>query len=171
MFPSMEILLDLVNFFSLCFRHCVITFSLLLNTAYASSRSLPTPHETTVLNVASSLQQTQHILSTSLTTTRFKFESTIHHVSPQLSVSTISTASLLRVLDILVASQYEVYKTLVVSQLERDSSGLAEIIAKARLSIHVWIDPISIHEISASTSCSKVEIYTAIELYWRLEDL
>ncbi|KAJ4867671.1 Protein ASPARTIC PROTEASE IN GUARD CELL 1 [Raphanus sativus] len=35
----------------------------ILTTTSASSRSLSTPRETTVLNVASSLQQTQHILS------------------------------------------------------------------------------------------------------------
>ncbi|WZY89838.1 hypothetical protein YC2023_046573 [Brassica napus] len=36
---------------------------MILTTTYAPSRSLSTPHEMTVRNVASSLQQTQHILS------------------------------------------------------------------------------------------------------------
>ncbi|KAF8097385.1 hypothetical protein N665_0290s0043 [Sinapis alba] len=114
-----------------------LTSSLFLFTTNASSRSLSTPHETTVLNVASSLQQTQHILSINPTrsspaTTRPEFESK----SIPLFLNSSSPLSLqLRSRDTLVASQHKDYKTLVLSRLERDSSRVAGIAAKVRFSV------------------------------------
>ncbi|CAN6819878.1 unnamed protein product [Brassica oleracea] len=125
----------LARFFSLL---SVITLSLFLFASNASSRSLSTPHKTTVLNVASSLQQTQHILSidptrSSLTTTtRPEFESKSIPFFPNSS----SPLTLeLHSRDTLLAPHYKDYKSLVLSRLERDSSRVAAIAAKVRFSV------------------------------------
>ncbi|KAJ0249158.1 Protein ASPARTIC PROTEASE IN GUARD CELL 1 [Hirschfeldia incana] len=113
----------------------VITVSVFLN---AYSRSLPAPHETTVLNVASSLQQTQHILSIDptrsslLTTTRPEFEPK----SIPLFLNSSSPLTLqLHSRDTLLPSHHKDYKSLVLSRLDRDSSRVAGITAKLRFSV------------------------------------
>ena len=113
----------------------IVTLSLLLTTTDASSRSLPTSHETTVLDVVSSLQQTQHILSidptrSSLTTTTAAKESI-----PVFLNSSSPLSLELHSRDTLVASQHKNYKSLVLSRLERDSSRVASIIAKVKLAV------------------------------------
>ncbi|KAG2315863.1 hypothetical protein Bca52824_018985 [Brassica carinata] len=115
-----------------------VTISLFFSTTNASSRSLSIPHKTTVLNVASSVQQTQHILSihptrSSLATTRPEFESK----SIPLFLNSSSPLTLqLHSRDTLFPSQHNKdYKTLVLSRLERDSSRVAGIFARVRFSV------------------------------------
>uniref|UniRef100_A0A1J3DTY3 Protein ASPARTIC PROTEASE IN GUARD CELL 1 n=1 Tax=Noccaea caerulescens TaxID=107243 RepID=A0A1J3DTY3_NOCCA len=121
-------------FFSLI---SVVTLSLFLATTDASSRYPSTSPKTAVLDVVSSLQQTQHILSvdparSSLTTTRPEFES----VSNPVYLNSSSPLSLeLHSRDTLVASQHKDYKSLVLSRLERDSSRVAGITAKIRFAV------------------------------------
>ncbi|EOA31881.1 hypothetical protein CARUB_v10015108mg [Capsella rubella] len=123
----------LVRFISLL----TVTLSLFLTTTYASSRSLSTPPETTVLDVVSSLQQTQSILSldpsrSSLTSTRPESESLFDPVF----LNSSSPLSLeLHSRDIFVASQHKDYKSLVLSRLERDSSRVNGIAAKVRFAV------------------------------------
>ncbi|CAH8391880.1 unnamed protein product [Eruca vesicaria subsp. sativa] len=111
----------------------LVTFSLILTTTHASSRSLPPPsHQTTVLDVVSSLQQTQHILSldstlSSLFTTN---TNTIPESDPVLLNSSSPLSLTLHSRDTLVASQHKDYKSLVLSRLDRDSSRVAGITAK-----------------------------------------
>ncbi|KAL0707346.1 hypothetical protein Bca4012_073772 [Brassica carinata] len=93
----------------------IVTLSLLLTTTDASSRSLPTSHETTVLDVVSSLQQTQQILSidptrSSLTTTTAAKESI-----PVFLNSSSPLSLELHSRDTLVASQHKNYKSLCAS--------------------------------------------------------
>ncbi|KAJ0238359.1 Protein ASPARTIC PROTEASE IN GUARD CELL 1 [Hirschfeldia incana] len=120
-----------------CSLLSVITLSLILTTTDASSRSLPTPHKTTVLDVVSSLQQTQHILSldttlSSLTTTT----TTIPERSDPVFLNSSSPLSLeLHSRDTLVASQHKDYKSLVLSRLDRDSSRVAGIFTKIRFAV------------------------------------
>ncbi|CAH8363599.1 unnamed protein product [Eruca vesicaria subsp. sativa] len=122
------------RFFSLL---SIVTISLLLTTTHTSSRSLQTPHKTTVLNVVSSLQQTQHILSLhsslpTTTTTRPEFESK----SIPLFLNSSSPLSLqLHSRDTLLPSNHKDYKTLVLSRLARDSSRVAAIAARVRFSV------------------------------------
>ncbi|KAG7577740.1 Xylanase inhibitor N-terminal [Arabidopsis thaliana x Arabidopsis arenosa] len=112
-----------------------VTLSLFLTTTDASSRSLSTSPKTTVLDVVSSLQQTQTILSldptrSSLTTT--KPES----ISDPVFFNSSSPLSLeLHSRDTFVASQHKDYKSLVLSRLERDSSRVAGIAAKIRIAV------------------------------------
>ncbi|CAE5967732.1 unnamed protein product [Arabidopsis arenosa] len=112
-----------------------VTLSLFLTTTDASSRSLSTSPKTTVLDVVSSLQQTQTILSldptrSSLTTT--KPES----ISDPVFFNSSSPLSLeLHSRDTFVASQHKDYKSLVLSRLERDSSRVAGIAAKIRFAV------------------------------------
>ncbi|KAJ0264387.1 Protein ASPARTIC PROTEASE IN GUARD CELL 1 [Hirschfeldia incana] len=126
------------NFLSLL---SVFTLSLYLTTTDASSRSLPTSHETTELNVVSSLQQTQHILSmdptrssitTTTTTTPESFPAFLNSSSP-LSLELHSR-------DTLLAAHHKDYKSLVLSRLERDSSRVASIISKVRLAVEGTTD-------------------------------
>ncbi|KAG7582438.1 Xylanase inhibitor N-terminal [Arabidopsis suecica] len=112
-----------------------VTLSLFLTTTDASSRSLSASPKTTVLDVVSSLQQTQTILSldptrSSLTTT--KPES----ISDPVFFNSSSPLSLeLHSRDTFVASQHKDYKSLVLSRLERDSSRVAGIAAKIRIAV------------------------------------
>lgn len=112
-----------------------VTLSLFLTTTDASSRSLSTSPKTTVLDVVSSLQQTQTILSldptrSSLTTT--KPES----ISDPVFFNSSSPLSLeLHSRDTFVESQHKDYKSLVLSRLERDSSRVAGIAAKIRFAV------------------------------------
>ncbi|KAH0934366.1 hypothetical protein HID58_011483 [Brassica napus] len=109
------------------------SLSLFLLASNASSRSLSTPHKTTVLNVVSSLQQTQHILSIDpTTTTRPEFESK----SIPFFLNSSSPLTLeLHSRDTLLAPHHKDYKSLVLSRLERDSSRVAGIAAKVRFSV------------------------------------
>lgn len=112
-----------------------VTLSLFLTTTDASSRSLSTSPKTKVLDVVSSLQQTQTILSldptrSSLTTT--KPES----ISDPVFFNSSSPLSLeLHSRDTFVASQHKDYKSLVLSRLERDSFRVAGIAAKVRFAV------------------------------------
>ncbi|KAJ4893951.1 Protein ASPARTIC PROTEASE IN GUARD CELL 1 [Raphanus sativus] len=112
----------------------VVTLSLFLTPTDASSRSLPTSHETTELNVVSSLQQTQHILS--IDPTRSSLTATTTPESIPVFLNSSSPLSLeLHSRDTLLASQHKNYKSLVLSRLERDSSRVASIISKVRLAV------------------------------------
>ncbi|KAF8103667.1 hypothetical protein N665_0186s0035 [Sinapis alba] len=114
----------------------IVTLSLLLTTTDASSRSLPTSHETTELNVVSSLQQTQHILSIDPTRSSLTTTTTPESESDPVFLNSSSPFSLeLHSRDTLLASQHKDYKSLVLSRLERDSSRVAGIIAKVKLAV------------------------------------
>ncbi|KAL0743484.1 hypothetical protein Bca4012_084997 [Brassica carinata] len=113
----------------------VVTLSLFLTTTDASSRSLPTSHETTVLNVVSSLQQTQHILSIDPTRSSLTTTTTTPESDPVFLNSSSPLTLELHSRDTLVASQHKDYKSLVLSRLERDSSRVAGIIAKVELAV------------------------------------
>ncbi|KAH0904251.1 hypothetical protein HID58_043754 [Brassica napus] len=111
----------------------VFTLSLLLTTTDASSRSLLPSHETTVLDVVSSLQQTQHILSLDPTLSSLTTTTTTIPGSDPVFLNSSSPLSLeLHSRDTLVASQHKDYKSLVLSRLERDSSRVAGITTKIR---------------------------------------
>ncbi|CAN7000636.1 hypothetical protein IGI04_020168 [Brassica rapa subsp. trilocularis] len=112
-----------------------VTLSLLLTTTDASSRSLPTSHETTVLDVVSSLQQTQHILSIDPTRSSLTTTTTTPESVPVFLNSSSPLSLELHSRDTLVASQHKDYKSLVLSRLERDSSRVASIIAKVNLAV------------------------------------
>ncbi|CAN8258879.1 unnamed protein product [Cochlearia groenlandica] len=119
------------RFFSLL---AVFTLSLLLTKTKASSRSLPTSHETTVLDVVSSLQQTQHILSLSIT--RPESETGSESGPDPVFLNSSSPLSLtLHSRDTLLASQHKDYKSLTLSRLDRDSSRVAGILNKIRLAV------------------------------------
>ncbi|CAN8270257.1 unnamed protein product [Cochlearia groenlandica] len=126
----------LTRFFSLL----SVTLSLLtVTTTDASSRTLFTSHKTTVLDVVSSLKQTQHILSidptrSSLVTTRSGFEFGSGSDPVYLNSSSPLTLEL-HSRDTLVSSQHKDYKSLVLSRLERDSSRVAGIISKIRFAV------------------------------------
>ncbi|XP_010506935.1 PREDICTED: protein ASPARTIC PROTEASE IN GUARD CELL 1 [Camelina sativa] len=114
-----------------------VTLSLFLTTTDASSRPLSTPPKTSVLDVVSSLQQTQTILS--LDPARSSFTSTRPEsvsLSDPVFLNSSSPLSLeLHSRDIFVASQHKDYKSLVLSRLERDSSRVAGIAAKIRFAV------------------------------------
>ncbi|CAH8302079.1 unnamed protein product [Eruca vesicaria subsp. sativa] len=114
----------------------VVTLSLLLTTTDASSRSLPTSHETTELNVVSSLQQTQHILSIDPTRSSLTTTTTTKPEPVPIFLNSSSPLSLeLHSRDTLLASQHKDYKSLVLSRLERDSSRVSSILAKLSLAL------------------------------------
>ncbi|CAH8260957.1 unnamed protein product [Arabidopsis lyrata] len=112
-----------------------VTLSLFLTATDASSRSLSTSTKTTVLDVVSSLQQTQTILS--LDPTRSSLTATKpESISDPVFFNSSSPLSLeLHSRDTLVASQHKDYKSLVLSRLERDSSRVAGIAAKIRFAV------------------------------------
>ncbi|KAL1221604.1 Protein ASPARTIC PROTEASE IN GUARD CELL 1 [Cardamine amara subsp. amara] len=117
------------------FSFLSVTISLLLSTTDASSRPLSTSPKTTVLDVASALQQTQSILSldptrSSLTTTNTRPESDLVFLNSSTPLSLE-----LHSRDTFVASQHKDYKSLVLSRLERDSSRVAGIISKVRFAV------------------------------------